>query len=76
MILGLAAMFFYRKSWREHLILYALFVSFAAVTAVFFAHTSHRSYLDVYWIVFAAGLLAELRRAPSPTPVNTASCRG
>jgi 4-amino-4-deoxy-L-arabinose transferase-like glycosyltransferase len=57
MALGLAGMFRYRKAWREHMIFYALFVSFAAVTGVFFGHTSHRSYLDVYWIVFAAGLL-------------------
>jgi hypothetical protein len=58
MALGLAAMFLHRKAWREHMIIYALFVSFAAVTAVFFGHTSHRSYLDVYWIVFAAGLMS------------------
>jgi hypothetical protein len=51
-------MFLHRKAWREHMIIYALFVSFAAVTAVFFGHTSHRSYLDVYWIVFAAGLMS------------------
>jgi len=75
MALGLAAMFVYRRAWREHLIFYALFVSFAAVTAVFFAHTSHRSYLDVYWIVFAGGLMAELRPASSSTPINNASCR-
>jgi 4-amino-4-deoxy-L-arabinose transferase-like glycosyltransferase len=57
MALGLAAMFLRRKAWREHMIVYALFVCFAAVTAVFFGHTSHRSYLDVYWIVFASGLI-------------------
>jgi len=34
-----------------------LFLTFTAVTAVFWAHTSHRSYLDVYWIVFAAYVL-------------------
>jgi 4-amino-4-deoxy-L-arabinose transferase-like glycosyltransferase len=57
MALGLAAMFLRRKAWREHMIVYALFLCFAAVTAVFFGHTSHRSYLDVYWIVFASGLI-------------------
>jgi hypothetical protein len=75
MVLGLAAMFFYRKAWREHLIFCALFFSLAVVTAVLFAHSSHRSYLDVYWIVFAAGLMAELWRASSPTRVNFTSCR-
>ena len=39
--------------------MYVLFATFIVVTAVFWAHTSHRAYLDVYWIVFAAGALAE-----------------
>jgi hypothetical protein len=38
---------------------YVLFATFILVTAAFWAHTSHRVYLDVYWIVFAAGALAE-----------------
>ena len=58
MALGLWGMWSGRQNWREHLIFYALFVSFAAVTAVFFGHTNYRAYLDVYWIVFAAGILA------------------
>jgi len=58
MALGLWGMWSERQNWREHLIFYALFVSFAVVTAVFFGHTNYRSYLDVYWIVFAAGILA------------------
>jgi 4-amino-4-deoxy-L-arabinose transferase-like glycosyltransferase len=61
MTLGLWGMWAGRKHWREHLIFYALFISFAAVTAVFFGHTSYRSYLDVYWIVFAADSLEQLR---------------
>ena len=58
MIFGLWGMWASRRHWREHSIFYAQFVAFAAVTAVFFGHTSYRAYLDVYWIVFAAGLLA------------------
>jgi hypothetical protein len=57
MILGLWGMWASRRHWLEHSIFYAQFVAFAAVTAVFFGHTSYRSYLDVYWIVFAAGVL-------------------
>jgi 4-amino-4-deoxy-L-arabinose transferase-like glycosyltransferase len=34
--------------------IYLLVVSFAFVTAVFWAHTSHRSYLDIYMQVLAA----------------------
>jgi 4-amino-4-deoxy-L-arabinose transferase-like glycosyltransferase len=60
MSLGLWGMWAGRRHWREHLIFYALFLSFAAITAVLFGHTSHRSYLDLYWIVFAAGALARL----------------
>jgi 4-amino-4-deoxy-L-arabinose transferase-like glycosyltransferase len=58
MILGLWGMWITRQHWREHSIFYAQFVSFAVVTAMFFGHTNYRVYLDVYWIVFAAGILA------------------
>jgi 4-amino-4-deoxy-L-arabinose transferase-like glycosyltransferase len=61
MILGLWGMWACRRHWREHSIFYAQFVLFAAVTAVFFGATSYRAYLDVYWIVFAAGVLAALQ---------------
>ena len=54
---GLLGMWTGRQEWREHLIFYALFATFAAVTAIFYGHTSYRVYLDVYWIVFAANLL-------------------
>jgi hypothetical protein len=57
MILGLWGMWVSRRHWHEYSIFYAQFVAFAAVTAVFFGHTSYRAYLDVYWIVFAAGVL-------------------
>ncbi|MGB0081841.1 MAG: hypothetical protein WBP90_09990 [Terracidiphilus sp.] len=36
-----------------------MFVLFLLVTAVYFGQTNQRVYLDVYWIVFAAGALAE-----------------
>ena len=62
MVLGLWGMWMRRGHWREDSLLYAVFLSFAAVTAVFFGHTSHRAYVDVYWIVFAAGALETLRR--------------
>jgi 4-amino-4-deoxy-L-arabinose transferase-like glycosyltransferase len=63
MIFGLWGMWTSRRHWREHSIFYAQFVAFAAVTAVFFGHTSYRVYLDVYWIVFAAGVLAAWLRS-------------
>jgi 4-amino-4-deoxy-L-arabinose transferase-like glycosyltransferase len=61
MTLGICGMWTSRMRWREHLIYYILFISFAAVTALFYGHTSHRAYLDVYLIVFAAGALEQLR---------------
>ena len=55
--LGLWGMWVGRRNWRERLPFYILFVTFALVTAVFFGHTSYRAYLDVYLIVFAAGVI-------------------
>lgn len=59
MLFGLWGMWQRRHHWRDDSLIYALFLSFALVTAIFFGDTSHRTYLDVYWIVFAAGVLAQ-----------------
>ena len=59
-ILELVGMFLARQK-RETILIAMLFLMFAVVTAVFWAHTSHRSYLDVYFIVFAASVLEGLR---------------
>ena len=59
MVLGILGMWIGRRNWREHLIIYALFATFVGVTAVFYGHTNSRTYLDLYWIVFAAGLLEQ-----------------
>jgi 4-amino-4-deoxy-L-arabinose transferase-like glycosyltransferase len=61
MILGILGMWRSRQNWREHLIFYVLFITFVGLTAIYFAHTSHRSYLDVYFIVFASIVLKDLR---------------
>jgi hypothetical protein len=55
-ILGLIGMFLARRR-REVILIGMLFIAFICVTAVFWAHTSHRSYLDIYWIVFAASVI-------------------
>lgn len=60
MLLGLYGMWRFRRRWRVHLIFYAQFILFAGITAVLWGHSSHRSYLDVYWIVFGAGAVAAL----------------
>jgi 4-amino-4-deoxy-L-arabinose transferase-like glycosyltransferase len=78
-VLGLLGMAMARK--KPGTILVALlFLNFIAVTAIFWAHTSHRTYLDVYWIVFAASVLAGIRlRPPSrakPPPSPKAGSAG
>jgi hypothetical protein len=57
MTLGVWGMWRRRAEWREDLLIYLLFAEFLAITAIYFGQTSHRVYLDVYFIVFAAGAL-------------------
>jgi len=59
MVLGLWGMGRRRSQWRDDSLIYLLFALFLLVTAVYFGQTNHRVYLDVYWIVFASGALAE-----------------
>ena len=55
-LLGIAGMVLARRQPGTILIA-MLFLAFVTITAIFWAHTSHRSYLDVYWIVFAASVI-------------------
>jgi 4-amino-4-deoxy-L-arabinose transferase-like glycosyltransferase len=57
LVLGLRGMWLTRREWRVHLLIYGLFLTFVGITALLWAHTSHRVYLDVYLIVFAAAAL-------------------
>ncbi len=59
-VLGLLGMILTWRNWRDHSIIYLQFLCFIAVAAVYFAHTNHRTYLDVYWIVFAAALIGKI----------------
>jgi hypothetical protein len=65
-VLGLVGMFLARRQ-RETILIGMLFVAFICVTAIFWAHTSHRSYLDVYWIVFAASVVERAWTALTPS---------
>jgi 4-amino-4-deoxy-L-arabinose transferase-like glycosyltransferase len=60
MALGLWGMWLDRRRWRMNMPIYWLFLSFAALTAVLWGHTSHRAYLDVYWIIYASTVLIGL----------------
>ena len=62
LILGVSGAVMARQKWKEHGLIYMLFFSFIVVTAIFFGHTSHRSYVDVYLIVFSAYAIATLYR--------------
>ena len=67
-----------RKRWKDLSLIYGLFLSFILLTAVFFGHTSHRVYLDVYMIVLAAFSVSVIlktitggRRVNDPEPLST-----
>jgi 4-amino-4-deoxy-L-arabinose transferase-like glycosyltransferase len=58
-LLGTAGMILAARR-RATVLIAMLFIAFIAVTAAFWAHTSHRTYLDVYLIVFAASVVERL----------------
>jgi hypothetical protein len=55
-VLGIWGMLLARKEPGTALVALLLLV-YCGVTAIFWSHTSHRSYLDVYLIVFAASVI-------------------
>lgn len=76
-LLALAMLWQRRRQWREDALVHGHLVLFAGITAVLWAQTSHRSYLDVYLIVFAAGMLDRLwtRHAPAVAENSRANPR-
>jgi hypothetical protein len=58
MLLGLWGIWMRRSHWREDSLIYLLFAQFLVVTAIYFGQTNHRVFLDVYLIVFGAGVVA------------------
>jgi hypothetical protein len=62
LVLAVAGMVWTRSGWREQSGVYLLFVAFGIVAAAFFSHTSHRAYLDIYLIVFAAAAVDRWQR--------------
>lgn len=57
LLLGVIGAWWTRKRWRSFLPVYANFLCFAAITGVLWGHSSHRTYLTVYLIIFAAYVL-------------------
>lgn len=66
LVLGIVGILLTWRRWRELSLIYFLFLAFILVTAVFWAHTSHRSYLDVYLMVFAAYTCTVIYQRSSP----------
>lgn len=66
LLLALIGLWRERQRWRLYSLFYALILVFVGETAVLWGHTSHRAFLDVYLIVFAAVALAPwMKRAVS-----------
>jgi 4-amino-4-deoxy-L-arabinose transferase-like glycosyltransferase len=72
-ILGVLGMVLARRDWRVHSLIYLQFLAFIAVSAIFWAHTSHRAYLDVYLIVFSVFAAERLLISYSCATANNAS---
>lgn len=51
-----------RSRGRGHALIAMVFLSFALTTAVFWAHTSHKSYLDPFLFIYAASAAAMVKR--------------
>jgi len=56
-LLAALAFWRFRAQWRTHLLFGALLASFVVTTGLFWAHTSHKSYLDAFLFVYAAAAL-------------------
>ena len=57
-VLAAIGMWRSRRAWERHGPAYLLFLSFLATTAVFWALTSHKSYLDPLLFVYAASVVS------------------
>lgn len=54
LLLGIAGAFLARDKWKELSIIYSLFFTFIAVSAVYLGHTTHRIYLDIYLMILSS----------------------
>lgn len=54
LILGIIGMIRSRQGWREQSIIYALFLAFLGIVAMFKGYVSYRSHLDLFLMVYCA----------------------
>ena len=71
-VLALAGVWRVRHAGGGHLLVALLFASFAVTTALFWAHTSHKSFLHPFLFLYAASVI--VRPAPAAAPGGGA-CR-
>ncbi len=75
-LLAIVGLWRSRPEWRRHGAIYAIIVAFAMTTASLWAHTSHKSVIDVFLFIYAASVISPwiLRRfgvvaAARPLPI-------
>ena len=57
-VLALVGLWRSRRLGGPHALILLLFASFVVTTAVFWSHTSHRSFLHVFKIIYAVSVIA------------------
>jgi 4-amino-4-deoxy-L-arabinose transferase-like glycosyltransferase len=68
LILAIGGLVMSRRRWRELMPVYLLITAFVFSTAIFWAHTSHRAFLDVYLMIFAALAAVRIYGYLTPRP--------
>jgi 4-amino-4-deoxy-L-arabinose transferase-like glycosyltransferase len=65
-VAALVGLWRFRSRWRPHALSYGIGLAFVATTAIYWAHTSHASYLDPIWFTYAASGVARVVRPGVP----------
>jgi 4-amino-4-deoxy-L-arabinose transferase-like glycosyltransferase len=63
--LALIGLWRFRANWRRQALVWLVLWSFLLTTAVFWAHTSHKSVIDIFLFVYAGGVLSWWLRGPA-----------
>jgi hypothetical protein len=55
-----------RHRWRDHALVYGMFGAFFLTTGIYWSHTSHASWLDPFWAVYAAAAVLGIPAGRNP----------
>lgn len=55
--LGILGLIISTDDWKKYLPFFTLLAAFVVSTALFWSHTSHRTFLDIYMMIFAANAI-------------------